>query len=138
VFLADEEAGTTRPQLILPPLDGGAYLAEHLFSIGPATAGETITYQEIKAWADLTGHVLNGWEAETLRGLSGAYLAELHAAEDAQRPPPFAPSERVQSREEVSAGLLAMFQAMAERDQKMGLAPKPEPARRVTERRRRK
>jgi hypothetical protein len=75
------------------------------------TAGETITYQEIRAWADLTGAVLNGWESEALRTLSAAYAAEFQAARDPKRAAPYSPphGQAKPSREEVQARLKAMF-----------------------------
>jgi hypothetical protein len=94
---------------VLPPLDAADHLAEILFKVGPSTAGEVISYQEIKAWSDLSGYTLNGWESETLRSLSGEYLAEIHAAEEVARPAPYQPAERIVSREEVSNRLLAAF-----------------------------
>lgn len=97
----------------MPPLDAADHLAEILFKVGPSTGGEVITYQEITAWSGITGYTLNGWEAETLRALSSEYLAELHAAEDDNRPAPFQPVERIVSREEVSSRLMAAFRQFA-------------------------
>jgi hypothetical protein len=37
----------------------------------------------------MTGHVVDGWEASTLRQMSLAYLAEYHAASDPNRLPPY-------------------------------------------------
>lgn len=105
--------GKTRTELALPPLDAAQHIAEHLFQIGPSTSGEVVTYQEIQAWKNLTGHELNGWEAQTIRALSAAYLAEYQAAEDAKRPAPYSPDARLVSREEVSSRILAAFMRLA-------------------------
>lgn len=83
--------GGDPPGLELPPLDTGDHLIKHLFDVGPSSAGEVLTFSEIRAWVDLTGHVLTAWEAETLRKLSAAYLGELQDAKAADRPPPFSP-----------------------------------------------
>lgn len=77
--------------LELPPLDGASHIITHLFTVGPSTGGEALSYAEIAAWIDLTGNVLTAWEVETLRRLSVAYLSEREEAKDPERPPPFSP-----------------------------------------------
>jgi hypothetical protein len=73
----------------MPPLDAGEHLIDYLFRVGPSIAGEVLTFQEIQAWSEASGVVLDGWEAETLRRMSGAYLAEYQAASDLARPAPY-------------------------------------------------
>lgn len=108
----------------MPPLDAGAHLVDHLFSIGPAMGEGPVTFQEIAAWQALTGHVLQGWEADALRRLSAAWLAEYQAADDPARPPPYTPAERVKPAEEVASKLEAMFDRMAAQDRRSGISPK--------------
>lgn len=43
------------------------------------------SWQEIKAFADATGHVSAGWEIECLMDMSRAYCAELSLAADGFR-----------------------------------------------------
>lgn len=102
----------THTELILPVVEVAEHLIDYLFSIGPTTGGETISFQEIAAWTALTGYRLNGWEAETLRRLSGAYAAEHYAASDAKRPAPYsAPltAANKPSRDDVAAKIKAAF-----------------------------
>lgn len=93
----------------------------HLFQVGPVTAGEALTFQEIEAWCRTTGVVLNAWEAETLRHLSGAYLAERSDAADEHRPPPTAPPEGFLSAPDVAARLSRILDQFERQDAQMGL-----------------
>lgn len=52
-----------------------------------------LTYTEIANWQRCTGVSLTSWEAEMLRKLSGAYLAEKDAAKAADRLMPEAEPE---------------------------------------------
>lgn len=104
----------------MPPVDEATehffYLVEHLMRVGPSTHGEVLSFGEIGEWARTNGYRLSGWEAETLRGLSAAYLHEHHAAEDIRRPPPYAPPAPVIERSLVSQRILEMYQRMAGED----------------------
>ena len=107
-FKRDEMAGKDPPELIFPEVDAGEYIVDWLFEVGPMIAGDPVTFQEIKAWRDLSGRVLDGWEATTLRRLSIAYTAEYHQASDPRTP---APGKTVapKSAKQVSEGLAAAF-----------------------------
>jgi hypothetical protein len=78
----------------LPPLTA-TYLYDLLMQVGPVEAGGMgqvpIGWTTIRNWSELTFTRLSAWEARTLRRLSGDYLAELHAAEDHNRPAPWSP-----------------------------------------------
>ncbi len=104
----------------MPPLDAADHLIDHLFSVGPTTAGEPITFQEIAAWSELTGYGLDGWEADTLRRLSAAYASELYLSnEDPKRLAPFRQPEAEPpklSREDLVASIRAAF-GMGEDDE---------------------
>ena len=116
-FEADEEAGTNRPELTPPPVEPDLdYMVTYLMTVGPATAGEVLTFQEIQAWRRETGRVLNVWEVETLQRLSRAYLSEYHQAKDRDRPPPFAPAAPINDRRFVSSRILEMYRRMADED----------------------
>lgn len=125
-FAANEEDGTERPELIPPDIPSEAgYLVEHLMAIGPASAGEVVTFHEIQAWSALTGNVLTSWEASTLRALSLAYLSEYHAATDPDRPMPGGEIRKEKpSRAEISQRISDMFARLEEQDRKKGIAPK--------------
>lgn len=84
--------GGSAPLLTPPGISAGRHLIDHLFEVGPGVDGQPVTFQELQAWAGLTGNTLTAWEASTLRLLSAAYMSELLAAEDPKRPPPFSGS----------------------------------------------
>lgn len=48
-----------------------------------------LPWREIEAWKNLTGIAIPAWEARLIHRLSTEYLAELHAAEDENRPAPW-------------------------------------------------
>lgn len=77
----------------MPPLDGAAFLLSYLFELGPTQAAgmgaAPISHQEIAAWQELTGIVLQPWQARFLRRLSGEYVAESHKAEKRECPAPW-------------------------------------------------
>lgn len=72
--------------------DGPDYLIEAVRSAGLASAGPAglvpLTWQELKAWNDLTGSNYTVWELETMRYLSQNYAAEAQKARDENCPPP--------------------------------------------------
>jgi hypothetical protein len=116
---ADEEAGSRRPELEFPPLVAADHLIGYLFSVGPTAGGEPLTFQEIRAWVDLTGHSLSPWEAETLRTLSAAYASEHFQASDPDRPAPYrsTPFQAIKpSRDDVGARLTAAFDLLERQD----------------------
>lgn len=69
----------------MPPAGDAEYLLGHLWDVGPAMAAGgypgPVTYEEMRAWMDLTGVELEPWEVHFLRRLSGEYLSESHRAE---------------------------------------------------------
>lgn len=77
----------------MPPLSGAAHVVGYLYELGPIVAAgmgaAPVSHLEIAAWVRLTGIELHPWEVRFLRRLSGEYLAELHAAEKADRPAPW-------------------------------------------------
>lgn len=110
----------------MPDLEGYEHLLDHLWSVGPAVAGEPVSFQEIKAWVDLTGVRVDGWEAEALRALSSAWVGEYRAADDAQRPPPFLSAPTSEQRVYVASALEVMFDQLASKGEKV--EPKPPPS----------
>lgn len=100
-----------RIELTLPEVEAGGHLIEYLFLAGPANAGEALGFQDIAAWCDMTGYALTAWEAQTLRGLSQAYMGEYHAASDPKRPAPYIP-EPVLTRTEVDQKVRNLFRML--------------------------
>lgn len=85
-------------QPALPLVDGGQYLLDWLFEIGPTLpagmGSGVLTFSEIATWQQLVGLDLQPWEVRALRRLSGEYLGETHAATDPRRPPPYGDRQR--------------------------------------------
>ena len=77
----------------MPPLSGAAHVVAYLYEVGPVIAAGMgagpITHVELRSWARLIGVKLRPWEARFIRRLSAAYLVELHAAEQPDRPSPW-------------------------------------------------
>jgi len=120
-----EKQGEDQPLLDLPPVDAAEHLIDYLFNDpGPSVGGEVLTHQEIEAFQRNTGTVLTSWEATTLRRLSGAYLSELNAATDPQRPPPHIAS--VEShRAMVASKITTIFDRLDKQAVKQGPLPRP-------------
>lgn len=70
-----------------------------------------ITYGEIESCIRLTGLRLTSWDVETLRALSGEYIAEKHRASKMGCKPPWASPDLPY---EASANQLAAREAAAE------------------------
>lgn len=77
----------------LPEISAAGYLVQYLFDIGPTLAGgmgdAPLTHSEVRAFMENTGISLQPWEAQALRTLSRAYVAESSRATDPACPPPF-------------------------------------------------
>lgn len=71
-----------------------------------------VTHSEIRAWQDNTGIDLSAWEAQTLRRLSGEYLAQSQAAESTDCPAPWAAEITEQTREDVSTKVQNAFRTL--------------------------
>lgn len=68
----------------MPDPGGAEHLLAYLWEMGPTVpAGPSVgpvTFQEMRAWSEVTGVFLEPWEYRTLRRLSADYLAELQRA----------------------------------------------------------
>jgi hypothetical protein len=73
-----------------------AYIYDYLVESGPLT-----TWQEIKAWSELTGTHLEAWEAAMVWKISMAHIDQMHASRDPacpcpiEKPDPAAASNKV-------------------------------------------
>lgn len=98
----------------MPDLEGFSYLVEYINLLGHAVSNgngfNPISYQEIKAWTELTGIELNGWEAETLHDLSISYIVGYNAGRD----PASAPYWQSMNfdKDQVAQGMRSMFSSM--------------------------
>jgi len=99
-----------------PPMPLCEYLVGYLWDAGPTMPGgmghTPLTHSEIKAWQDNTGTVLTCWEAQTLRSLSSAYLAESQAAEAPDCPAPWTKEITEEAREDVSKKVQNAFRTL--------------------------
>ena len=80
----------------LPELESYSFLAEWLRDLGyygsSGFGAEPISWSEMRAWSELTGHDLTPFEAETLRLMSESYVAEaIKFTKEAAPPPPWLP-----------------------------------------------
>lgn len=70
----------------LPDLIGADHLCGAMFSLGPtrgdAMGSRATDWPEIVPFAQATGRIDTGWEAETLFKMCAAYHAELHGGSD--------------------------------------------------------
>lgn len=80
------------PEIQLPPT-GVDYLVGHFFSSGQCLqTGQglvPLSYQEIKAYDELTDAELLTWEVRILKKMSDAYCSEYSRASDPNRPAPY-------------------------------------------------
>lgn len=90
------------------------YLTDWLFEIGPVVSGGMgdgpVGYRDIAAWQDITGVIVQPWEARTIRRLSQAYLAGLRKAEAHDCPMPYVGAADVaDARESIDNKIRAAF-----------------------------
>lgn len=87
----------------MPP-NPAPHIIDRLAEIGMTEAAGMgvvpISWREIAAWSEMTGVVLDPWEARLLRQLSAAYVTEHSRAEDESRA---APWRAPRSRREIEA-----------------------------------
>lgn len=80
----------------MPQMACGDYLVIYLFEFGPTMpagmGSGPVTFQEMRAWQEMSGIELQPWEAALLRRLSGEYADESHKAVKRDRAPPFGDS----------------------------------------------
>lgn len=78
----EEEINRLVPELIEPVVNTGQYLAAIFFDLnstrqyGAMGGAAPITYNEIKAYSELTGEVLDPIEVETIKLMDRAFVAE--------------------------------------------------------------
>ncbi len=76
----------------MPTLTSGLYLINLLHEAGTISYNDGIakrlSWTELKAWADLSGYVLDSWEADTIMQLSLVYADMLNEATDPLCPMP--------------------------------------------------
>jgi len=77
----------------MPPVECGEYILDLLNRCGMVSQGAggitSISWQEIKAFKELSGEDIDWWEADVLMSLSRAYVGMYHRASDANMPPPY-------------------------------------------------
>lgn len=80
----------------MPDPGAAAYLLRHFWAAGPTVGDQALTHSELQHYQQGEGIRLTPWERDTLRCMSGAYLAASHQARDPSCPPPFAESTDAQ------------------------------------------
>lgn len=81
--------GDDNPSLDMPELGEAEYLAGWFLECGPSMSGDPLTYQEIAAWAGLTGIEPAPWEAAALRRMSRMYVHHARMGENANAASPW-------------------------------------------------
>ncbi len=78
---------------LMPEIEGAEYLIAHWQDLGIVISGgmglSALSSQEILAWNECHGTMLQPWELRILRDMSRAYLVQLHESEDPDCPPPY-------------------------------------------------
>lgn len=69
----------------VPALKGAEYLIQMLFECGL----DDLTWQDLEAWADLTGTPLNSWESQAIMAVSRAYMSAIREYSDNETPAPY-------------------------------------------------
>lgn len=81
----------------LPEVETDSHLLEWLQELGFCEQGYSgpapLTYQEIQAWAQMTGIAPTWQESRFLKMLSHDYCAQYHKSDDRDAPPPYSSDE---------------------------------------------
>lgn len=96
----------------LVPPNPAPHITDWLLEIGPLCSdGGSLDWVDLAAWQELTGVVLEPWEARLIRQLSGEYASMRFKAEKADCPAPYSGAEEdiVSNRDRVAAKVAAMF-----------------------------
>ena len=101
---------------LLPPI-AHRYLVQWWLEIGPtvmAGMGEgPVSFADISAWQQVTGNMLEPWEAKAIRHLSREFLSQQHEARKPFCPSPAAASEEhAQMRDRVAGQFKALMGAL--------------------------
>lgn len=76
-----------------PPIDYAENLISYLSEFGPCVSSgmglAPVSFQEIKAWSEMTGTILTSWEYLALRELSVTYVSQHAESESPKCPAPY-------------------------------------------------
>jgi len=102
------------PILDLPKIGKEIYLVSLLYSAGThAQTGNGIvglSWQEIKAWQEVTGFGLYSWELQIIKEMSRAYATEYYQACQKGAEPPYSRVKNIrEKRKQVSDATLELF-----------------------------
>lgn len=100
----------------LPDVAGGEYVLDLMRSVGFGLHGEPLSNQEVLAWSNLTGIVLDCWTASLITKLSFDFMEQRSKSEPIDCPPPYVPE--VDTSEENRAIVDAKFRQLAKRKRK--------------------
>ena len=84
----------TKQEPPLPKLEAGSYMVDELFTIGAFRSGAmggfiALSWQEVDAFARITGRIKEPWEAELLVKMSREYVKGLQIGSEPMGIPPF-------------------------------------------------
>lgn len=87
-----------------------------IYDVGYASSGEPITYQELRAWSDLSGVMLDGWSAKMMIEMSSEYMAQYRISSKKECPPPFIKEIKGDDLQKAGAAVTEKFKALAKRN----------------------
>lgn len=106
---------------VLPP-NPAPHITDWLLEIGPTGPdGSGLGWRDLTAWQDITGIVLEPWEARLIKRLSGEYASMRVRGERHDCAAPYSPAEVMKdNRERVNSQFAAMVKAVRRARQKEG------------------
>jgi len=98
----EKQGGKTRGEILPPEYEMGwfpeieeyGYILDLLQELGPCVEGNVVSWSDFKAWVDLTGQKLAGWEIDLLRQLSVLFVAKLNEFRNNHCLSPYAEANR--------------------------------------------
>jgi hypothetical protein len=107
---------------LMPDVEGSEYLVAHWQDLGVITSGgmglAALSSQEIWAWDQCHGTMLQPWELRVLRDMSRSYLVQLHESEKPDCLPPFGDPVNVFDRGLVAKKVSNAFRSFQQVNQK--------------------
>lgn len=125
-FQLREKKGEEVPELEPPEVEFQLeYLTGYLFEVGPVGNDGPLEWAEISKWCELTGAVLDSFEALAIKRMSQAFWNMQHEAQKPLCPNPAAEDGAIEQtdaqKQEVNEQARKVFTAMAETGQRKGL-----------------
>jgi hypothetical protein len=79
----------------MPELEGGLYLVDVLFRVGPVRNESALTEADLEPWERRRGIEMEPWQADLIVDMSRAYFGEMHAARSRTAPCPWPHGQKI-------------------------------------------